>query len=209
MPDGSWYGFALEDSGAIGRVTNISPITWQNNWPMWGNANNLGTIPGTSSKPVAGQPIITHFVSSSFDSTQIPLEWQWNHNPDDTRWSLTERPGTLRLKATVAPDFWDARNSLTHKGWGPISAVIADLDISHVQNGDVAGLGMLGKGLVTLAVQRQADGTADLVLSTGLESQSAVSPAASADIGTVQTIQLSLQMNFNTSIGRAPIAWTA
>jgi hypothetical protein len=27
----------------------------------------------------------------------LPLVWQWNHNPDNALWSLTARPGFLRL----------------------------------------------------------------------------------------------------------------
>ena len=27
----------------------------------------------------------------------LPLVWQWNHNPDNALWSLSQRPGFLRL----------------------------------------------------------------------------------------------------------------
>jgi len=33
----------------------------------------------------------------------LPLVWQWNHNPDDRFWSLTHRPGYLRLTTGLAP----------------------------------------------------------------------------------------------------------
>jgi beta-xylosidase len=36
LPDGGWYGFVMRDAGAIGRVTNISPVFWQDDWPVWG-----------------------------------------------------------------------------------------------------------------------------------------------------------------------------
>ncbi len=36
LPNGQWYGFAMKDCGAIGRVTYICPIFWTNNWPVWG-----------------------------------------------------------------------------------------------------------------------------------------------------------------------------
>ena len=202
LPDGNWYGFVMRDSGPIGRMTNICPVEWKDNWPVWGEPDNPGRVPATAKKPIAGQPVIARPTSTDFDGPHLPLDWQWNHNPDDTRWSLTDRPGYLRLKPTVAPDFWRARNSLTHKGWGPTSCAVARLEIAHLQPGDVAGLGMLGKSLATLAVQRSADGKAKLVLSTGIEHDGAVAPKASADIGKAEVIHLALRMDFTRGKGR-------
>ena len=202
LPDGTWYGFVMRDSGPIGRVTNICPITWKDNWPVWGEPDKPGRVPEKARKPISGQPAIARPISTDFDGPKLPLDWQWNHNPDDARWSLTERPGYLRLKATVAPDFWNARNSLTHKGWGPTSCAVAKLDIAHLQPGDVAGLGMLGKSLVTLAVQRSAEGQAKLIFSAGVEHASKVAPKASADVGKAEVIYLALQMDFTRGKGR-------
>ncbi len=202
LPDGGWYGFVMRDSGPIGRVTNICPVAWKDNWPVWGDPDNPGRVPEKARKPIAGQTAIVRPVSTDFDGPNLPLDWQWNHNPDDARWSLTDRPGYLRLKPTVAPDFWHARNSLTHKGWGPTSCAVAKLDIAHLQPGDVAGLGMLGKSLVTLAVQRSADGQAKLVFSAGVEHDSDVAPKASADVGKAEVIHLALRMDFDRGKGR-------
>lgn len=201
LPDGTWYGFVMCDRGPIGRVTNMSPITWKEGWPLWGQPQELGRVPATARKPIQGYPAKTWPTSTEFDSNQLDLNWQWNHNPDDARWSLTERPGFLRLRPTVADDFWNARNSLTHKGWGPTSCAVAKLDISHVQPGDVAGLGMLGRTLVTLAIDRSADGQAKLMLCTG-DAAAPLPAKASAEIGKTQVVYLSLEMDFITSKGR-------
>ena len=202
LPDGGWYGFVMRDSGPIGRVTNICPVAWKDDWPVWGDSDDPGRVPKKAKKPIAGQSAIVRPASTDFDGPNLPLDWQWNHNPDDARWSLTERPGYLRLKATVAPDFWNARNSLTHKGWGPTSCAVAKLDIAHLQPGDAAGLGMLGKSLVTLAVQRSADGQAKLIFSVGVEHDSEVAPKTSIDIGKTEVIHLALQMDFTRGKGR-------
>lgn len=50
---------------------------------------------------------------SDYNGSNLGLEWQWNHNPDNRLWSLTEREGYLRLRtvdvcATVA----NARNTI-------------------------------------------------------------------------------------------------
>src|SRR5262249_25261339 len=95
-----------------------------------------------------------------------------------------------------------ARNSITHKGWGPTSCAVATLDISHVQPGDVAGLGMIGKSLVTLAVDRAADGETRLILGTGIEHDAPITPKSSADIGKTNMIHLALQMDFRTNKGK-------
>jgi hypothetical protein len=161
-------------------------------------------IPGEAPKPVLGQPIVIHPISTGFDNPTLPPDFRWNHNPDDSRWSLTERPGYLRLKPTLATSFWTARNTLTSKGFGPISQAVVEMDISNLQTGDVAGLGMLGKGLATLAVQRTAGGQAQLVLSTGTATATSgpVTQQATASLGTANTVYLALRMDFDQSWGQ-------
>lgn len=201
LEDGDWYGFAMLDSGPIGRVTNISPITWENDWPVWGNGN---VIPDDAPKPIQGQQIVVHPRSTDFDGPKLPPDYRWNHNPDNSRWSLTDRPGYLRLMPTVAPDFWNARNTLTYKGFGPSSQAVVEMDISNLETGDTAGLGMLGKGLATLAVRRLAGGEAQLVLSTGSATANSgpMTEQATAALGAANTVYLLLRMDFQQNLGQ-------
>ncbi|HEX3029224.1 MAG TPA: carbohydrate-binding protein [Clostridia bacterium] len=142
LPDGSYWGYLHQDDGAIGRPTRICPITWQNGWPMFGREGHIGTVESTYTKPIQDKPIKNPQASDEFNSTTLGLQWMWNHNPDNTKWSLT---GTsLRLKATTASSFWNARNSLTQKGQGPQSSGTIKIDCSNMQAGDICGLGMLG-----------------------------------------------------------------
>jgi beta-xylosidase len=212
LQNGDWYGFVMRDSGAVGRMTNISPISWQDDWPIWGTNNQ---VPGQAPKPILGEPIVIHPRSTDFSDPTLPHDFRWNHNPDDTRWSLSERPGYLRLKPTVAPDFWNARNSLTYKGFGPTSQAVVELDISNLQSGDRAGLGMIGKGVATLAVSRLANGQSQLTLSTGSATATSgpVTQQATAAIGDADTIYLTLRMNFSNNQGQTAysldgIEWT-
>lgn len=213
LANGDWYGFAMLDSGPVGRVTNISPVSWENGWPVWGDANR---IPRVAAKPIAGHPIVVHPASTDFDDPDLPLDWRWNHNPDNSRWSLSERPGFLRLRATVAPDFWQARNTLTHKGFGPTSEMVVEMDISNLVAGQLAGLGMLGKGLATLAVERLPGGGTQLVLSTGVATATAgpVVEQATAELGAANTVYLALRMDFDRAQGQTAFSvdglkWTA
>ena len=57
-------------------------------------------------------------------------------------WSLTERPGHLRLKASFADNLTNARNTLTQRVQGPLSTGTVELDISKMKNGNVAGFGI-------------------------------------------------------------------
>src|SRR3954463_15038335 len=81
----------------------------------------------------------------------LPLVWQWNHNPDNSLWSVTARKGYLRLtNGRIDTNFLMARNSLTQRTIGPVSSGAVSLDVSNMKDGDFAGLGLLQKnyGLV-------------------------------------------------------------
>lgn len=145
LPDGSDYGFVMVDSTGVGRLTNISPVFWDDGWPIWGTPDAPGRVPRTAPKPIASDDAFMPATSDDFARRTLGLQWQWNHNPDADRWSLTERPGFLRLRATEAQDFWTARNTLTQKAWGPFTRVEAKLDLNGLAPGDQCGLGTLGK----------------------------------------------------------------
>ena len=145
LPDGNWYGFVMKDCGAIGRMTYVSPIFWTNGWPVWGTPDAPGKVPAMVRKPIQGKPICQPATLDDFNPPTLGLQWQWNHNPDNARWSLTERPGFLRLRPTMAPNFWLARNTLTQKRQGPWSRVEVKFDLSHLKPGDTCGFGTLGK----------------------------------------------------------------
>lgn len=75
------------------------------------------------------------------ERTGLKLYWQWNHNPIDEKWSLTERPGYLRLKTTrVVGNLNVAPNTLTQRMYGPECKGEICLDVANMQDGDIAGL---------------------------------------------------------------------
>ena len=77
----------------------------------------------------------------SYDSNKLALQWQWNHNPDNTAWSVTERKGYLRLRnKSLATNILDAKNTLTQRTEGPFCSSIIKLDASNMKVGDYAGL---------------------------------------------------------------------
>lgn len=138
-PDGKWYGLVFEDHGAVGRIPVLVPVSWQNDWPIMGEN---GKVPKTIT--VDGGYSGTFLAADddfSYSSNDLALVWQWNHNPDNTAWSVTEREGYLRLKnKTLATNILNARNSLTQRTEGPACSSVIKLDTSNMKVGDYAGL---------------------------------------------------------------------
>ena len=156
---GQWWALLMMDFHSIGRTVTLAPITWKDGWPMLGLEGNLGRAPRTWLKPqieVKGkeqeesifQPHAPYDRSDNFNysltSRHSPLTslkpiWQWNHNPDDTKWSL--KNGRLRLQSMPAEQLMWARNTLTQRVIGPASVTTVELYVQGMKDGDVAGLG--------------------------------------------------------------------
>jgi beta-xylosidase len=137
--DGRWFGVFFQDRGGIGRVPTLMPCRWIDGWPILGDEN--GNVPKVMEKPIQGysnnNPIVN---SDAFDKKKLSLNWQWNHNPVDEAWSLSERPGFLRLKTSrVVPNLYLAPNTLTQRTEGPMCSGTIALDLSRMKDGDVAG----------------------------------------------------------------------
>jgi beta-xylosidase len=160
-PKGEWWGFSMMDYNSVGRLTCLSPITWQEGWPYFGLPGNLKRTPRTWVKPDTGHaspPSAPYQRNDEFNGPQFANVWQWNHVPVDDHWSLTERVGYLRLHSLPAPDFWNARNTLTQRSIGPESIPTAELDTSGLAAGDVAGLALLNYPYARIGVARTSDG---------------------------------------------------
>lgn len=138
-PDGKWYAMLFQDHGSVGRIPVLVPVTWQNDWPMMG-VNGKAPVTFT----VEGDYKGTHLAKDddfSYSENKLALEWQWNHNPDNKSWSVTEREGYLRLKNnTLATNIINARNTLTQRTEGPACSSVIKLDTKGMKVGDYAGL---------------------------------------------------------------------
>lgn len=136
---GDWYGFLFQDRGAVGRVPVLTPCRWEDGWPMLGDAE--GKVPLIMDKPVQGYGEIPLVISDDFKKSELALNWQWNHNPDNALWSLTERKGYMRLRTgKVVQTIFEARNMISQRTEGPACRGIVSLDVSKMQDGDIAGL---------------------------------------------------------------------
>ncbi len=162
-PTGEWWGFSMMDANSVGRLTALSPVTWTDGWPYFGLPNNLGRSPRTWVKPETGithPPAAPYQRSDRFSAPKLQPVWQWNHVPVEGRWSLTERPGYLRLHALQATDLLNARNTLTQRAIGPRSTPTVAMDASGLKPGDVAGLALFNRPYTWLGVVMDNDGPA-------------------------------------------------
>ena len=161
-PSGQWWSIIMSDHGSAGRMVSLVPITWDNDFPLIGLPGNLRKAPNTWLKPDTGstqapKPAFIH--SDNFDSGKLILDWQWNHVPDDTKWSLTENPGKLRLHSLPADTFYNARNSLCQRPPAPESIMTVEMDTTGMVTGDTAGLGLLSTPYAWIGVVKSDDGT--------------------------------------------------
>ena len=140
--NGQWWALLMMDFHSIGRTVTLAPITWKDGWPMIGLEGNLGRAPRTWLKPAVNTDVKPHAPyerSEDFNGKTLARIWQWNHNPDDSKWSL--KNGRLRLQAMPAEQLMWARNSLTQRVIGPMSVTTVELYTQGMKDGDVAGLG--------------------------------------------------------------------
>jgi xylan 1,4-beta-xylosidase len=159
--NGEWWGFSMMDYNSVGRLTSLSPITWKDGWPYFGLPGNLGRTPRTWVKPAsktAQAPHAPYERSDDFSGSSLKAIWQWNHVPVDGQWSLTARPGYLRLNTLPSDNFWQARNTLTQRAVGPQSQPTVVLDGSGLKEGDVAGLALLNRPYTWIGVEKTAKG---------------------------------------------------
>jgi len=160
-PDSKGWFIHFNQTGAFGRIDYLEPVRWVDGWPMMGDAANRPVERYAMPAPATRERLQD---SDEFASPRLGLQWSWNHNPDDARWSLQERPGFLRLHAGKADYLVTARNTLTQILQGPSSTITARIDLSHMAEGERAGLSMFGVGPSWIGAVRE-DGTNWLTLS--------------------------------------------
>jgi beta-xylosidase len=184
-PAGDGWFLHFNSTGAFGRIVHLQPVRWRDDWPVMGDP-----VAGqTHGQPVAGGvvPVVVAAQklprlqdSDEFASSTLGLQWEWNHNPVDAAWSLTARPGWMRLRALPAGHLVTARNTLTQILQGPAMTATARLDLAAMSEGQRAGLAMFGTRPSWVGAVREQGATRIVFSSEGNET------AAVAATGIVQ-----------------------
>jgi beta-xylosidase len=143
-PDGSWWFYHFQEAPVLGRVVHLQPARWEADWPVIGvdyDKNGIGEPVAAWKKPVSSAGTASFQTCDDFNGV-LGLHWQWNHNPVDTHWNLTDRKGWLTLKAMPADSLKQVRNMLTQKVIGNQSESTTKVSI---KGGSYAGLFCSGK----------------------------------------------------------------
>lgn len=142
-PEGDWYGIMFQDHGAAGRMPYLLDCKWVDGWPMLSELKSAKintpitaayAVSDEFSRPATLDPAI-------YQPNGLKWEWQWNHNPDNSLWSLTERSGYLRLKTgKIVEDIFHARNTIGQRTEGPKCSGTVAIDVKKMKDGDICGL---------------------------------------------------------------------
>ena len=144
-PDGSWHAvlLAMRTCGGtvsnLGRETFLARVTWEDGWPIInpGAGRLLAEFPA----PLPASPWPAEPPADDFDTAALGPGWSMLRTPRDEIFSLTARPGHLRLRLrpeviteACHPSFVGRR--LQHLGFTIQTAV----DFSPAAAGECAGL---------------------------------------------------------------------
>ncbi len=151
--DDSWWivfhGYHSTGDGihhTLGRETCLAPVSWpKNGWPVV-NGNGTATIemrcPTLPLKPFAASPS-----RIDFNDNRLGLEWNYLRYPNLADYSLTARPGYLRIKGSEqtieehqSPTFVGRR--LQDQNF----TATTQLEFNPRQNNEEAGVTLLNNG---------------------------------------------------------------
>ncbi|KAL2137672.1 hypothetical protein VTI28DRAFT_8573 [Corynascus sepedonium] len=148
-PSGDWYFMSFTWAYPAGRLPVLAPIEFQEDgFPVLVTSNSTSTASWgeTYPLPLPRKPLNytwarTHYDFSSFaPGTPLPPTLEFNHNPDDSNYTVGD--GLTLYTASVTPDddLYAARNTLTHRTHGEFPSATVRLDVSAMADGDRAGL---------------------------------------------------------------------
>lgn len=192
--NGHWYAMLFQDHEGVGRIPCLMECEWIDGWPILGEEGNETptdfVIPGIKER---GKNELV--CSDDFSSETLRLNWQWNHNPDNSLWSLSERKGFLRLKTgNIVSDLFEARNTITQRTEGPRCEGTVKIDITNMKPGDVTGLFAFCSEPGGISVERTEGGYRLRMMDRGKEK--------AAQVITDKTIWLRMRCDFTTDIAR-------
>jgi beta-xylosidase len=165
---GEWWTMLFVDRGPFGRCPSLQPVSWIDGWPMVGVEGHAVV---TYKKPNVGKnyPITDLPTSDEFTNSTLGMQWGWNHNPDPTKWSLTQRAGYLRLTSgKLVSNLTEAPNMLTQRPFANYDQSIptkgeTKIEVGSMRDGDIAGLAVFQNPYAFIAV-KQENGKKQLIM---------------------------------------------
>ncbi len=161
---GEWWFLHFQDLGPYGRVAHLQPVNWKDGWPVMGinDKNYCGEPVLTYKKPDVGKiyPVETPQESDEFNAPKLGLQWQWHANSQQA-WGFPSSNGYFRMYAQYHPEsytnFWDIPNLLLQKLPAPEFKATAKLTVVLQNEGDKAGLVMMGWDYGYISLTKTSD----------------------------------------------------
>lgn len=153
--DGSWYACLFQDMGAVGRLPIFVPVTFQDDWPIFGE---IPEVFETSAAAV--QPLVTADDFKRRFSTPFGFkpQWQFNHVPRLDYVKYNEKEGEVTLISTGPTTFLTAPNMLTVRTAFPRSIAEITVNGAGLARGDVCGLSLFQGDYRYLGLKREKAG---------------------------------------------------
>ena len=163
--DGKWYWIGqFNINYPEGRTPCLLPVEWVDGWPLIGadlDNDGIGEMVWSLPKPIKGDSVFYPQGSDDFNSSMLNPVWSWNHAPDNTKWSLSENAGKMRIygaESIPGKGFFGIRNILhqRHMHSKKTSGTVS-MDISGMSDGQTAGLAHFdgGKSYAWLGVRQE------------------------------------------------------
>ncbi len=193
--DGSWWSVFLgfrpvtRMAHHLGRETFLAPVAWsEDGWPI---INGNGTITPHMEVKTLPQPLVMATpVRDDFSQPKLSLPWNFVRNLQSTTWSLTERPGWLRLKGSPftlddaeAPPVFVGRRQQYFE-----SEITTQVDFQPSRTNEVAGLAlrMNDRHHYEFGIKGAANGGRELYLRYAIGSNRTVAATKSIGRGLVR-----------------------
>jgi alpha-N-arabinofuranosidase len=150
----------------LGRETFLTPVKWETNaWPV---VNGNGTIDLNMNVPTLPlKPLKEVSYSTDFSERKLGFEWNYLRNPQELNYTLTERPGFLRLKTTtVKLDDIDSPTFVGRRQEHINFNTTTSLEMFRAQNGDESGISVFMNNIshYDLVLRKEANGENKILL---------------------------------------------
>lgn len=176
-PDGHWYAMLFQDRGAVGRIPVLIPVTWEKDYPVFGDHGTLSgefTVP--SNRPEHQyEPLVQSDdfrvsapdlrTGQKYSGYGLKSCWQFNHEPDMAHVFHDNIHGIWEIQnARLCRTLTQARNTITQRMYFPKCCAEITVDGSGLNDGDYAGICALQEYYAMAAITRR-DGKSYLIMS--------------------------------------------
>ncbi len=209
-PDGKWYAILFQDRGAVGRIPVLLPITWKDDYPVFGVEGKvpesfevMSFRPDHCYKPLVQsddfkggcvadvQPKAEGRVSDcvGYDSFGFRDYWQFNHEPDLRLVSRDMEKGIVTITTDkLCRNVTQAQNTLTQRMIFPSCAGEITVDAAGLKDGDFAGLCALQGCYGMVALTKKEGRTCVVMMNRSADNVSLQGSSEDVNAGVLQEI---------------------